>query len=91
MVRKRLFFLSENFLLSMEWWDQVTVNPEEMRIIVFIRGISKGLKGLIPKGGQSCPISILGDSEEWKYAQKKEKKNSTSEMINKIIPSRIPL
>jgi len=31
----------------MEWWDQVTVNPQEIRIIVFIRGISNGLKGWI--------------------------------------------
>jgi len=83
--------LSLKFLLIIEWWVQVIVIPEEIRIIVFKRGISKGLKGLIPKGGQSCPISILGDNEEWKKAQKKEKKNSTSEIINKIIPIRIPL
>jgi len=43
-------------------------------MIVFINGISKGLKGLIPRGGHSMPISILGAREEWKYAQKKEKK-----------------
>lgn len=42
----------------------MTVIPEEIKIIVFIRGISKGLKGLIPKGGQSCPTSIFGDREE---------------------------
>jgi hypothetical protein len=40
------------------------VSPEEIKIIVFIRGISNGLKGLMPKGGHSCPISILGDREE---------------------------
>lgn len=47
----------------MEWWVQVIVIPEEIKIIVFIRGISKRLKGLIPKGGHSCPISIEGASE----------------------------
>lgn len=78
-------------MLSIEWCDHVTVNPEEIKIIVFIKGISKGLKGLIPKGGQSWPISIDGAKDEWKYAQKKEKKNKISEIINKIIPKRIPL
>lgn len=53
--------------------------------------MSKGLKGLIPKGGHSWPISIAGANEEWKYAQKKEKKNKISEIINKIMPSRMPL
>jgi hypothetical protein len=90
-VIRRLFFLSFKFLLSIEWWDQVTVSPEEIKIIVFIRGISNGLNGLIPNGGQYCPISILGAKDEWKYAQKKEKKNNTSEIINRIIPIRIPL
>lgn len=60
-------------------------------MIVFIRGISKGSNGLIPRGGHNCPISTLGESEEWKYAQKNEKKNKISEIINKIIPIRIPL
>jgi hypothetical protein len=32
----------------------------------------------------------VGEREEWKNAQKKEKKNSTSDTINKIIPNRIP-
>lgn len=86
----RLLILSLRFFINTEWWDQVIVNPEEMRMMVFIRGISKGLKGLIPRGGHNCPISILGDKEEWKKAQKKEKKNRISEMINKIIPMRIP-
>lgn len=60
-------------------------------MIVFIRGISNGSNGLIPRGGHNWPISILGESEEWKYAQKNEKKNKISEIINKIIPKRIPL
>lgn len=65
-VISKLFFLSENFIFNIEWWDQVIVNPEEIKIIVFKRGTSMGLNGLIPKGGQSWPISILGAREEWK-------------------------
>lgn len=60
-------------------------------MIVFIKGISKGLKGLIPIGGHSWPISIEGANEEWKYAQKNEMKKKISEIINKIIPNRRPL
>jgi hypothetical protein len=48
------------------------------------------LKGKIPLGGQNLPISKVGDSLLWKKAQKKEKKNKTSEVINKIIPQRRP-
>ena len=66
MVNINLLYLSEKFLFRIEWWVQVTVIPEEIRIIVFIRGMSKGLKGLIPRGGHSWPISIDGASEEWK-------------------------
>lgn len=40
------------------------VSPEEIKIIVLRRGISKGLKGIIPRGGQVCPISIEGDKDE---------------------------
>lgn len=86
-----LFFLSFKFLLIIEWWDHVIVRPEEIKMIVFIRGISNGLKGLIPNGGQCWPISNLGDKDEWKYDQKKEKKKRISEIINKIIPIRILL
>lgn len=39
---------------------------------------------------QTQPISTLGDKLEAKNAQKKEKKNITSETINKIIPKRNP-
>lgn len=49
-------------------------------------GTFMGLKALIRCGGQFCPISNIGLSLEWKYAQKKEEKNSTSEIMNRIIP-----
>jgi hypothetical protein len=40
----------------------------------------------MPTGGHIDPISIVGAKLEWKKAQKKEKKNIISEIINKIIP-----
>lgn len=46
---------------------------------------------LIPAGGQHVPSSTVGESLLWKKAQKNEKKNSTSDVINKIIPHRRPL
>jgi hypothetical protein len=39
----------------------VTVTPDDRRIIVFSRGTLKGLKGVIPVGGQNRPISKFGD------------------------------
>jgi len=57
---------------------------------VFNNGIPQGLKGTILSGGQIEPISIAGDKLEWKNAQKKAKKNATSESINKSIPIRSP-
>lgn len=65
-VIRKLFILSEKFLFRIEWWVHVTVIPEEIKIIVLRRGISKGLNGLIPMGGQSWPISIEGAKDEWK-------------------------
>jgi len=47
-----------------------------------------GLNGWIPVGGQVDPSSIVGDSLEWKNAQKNDTKNKTSETINRIIPHR---
>jgi hypothetical protein len=50
-----------------------------------------GLKGVTPRGGQVNPISSVGASLLWKKAQKKEKKNITSDVIKRIIPQRNPL
>jgi len=58
---------------------------------VFSRGTEKGLRGLIPVGGQEQPSSGEGARLLWKKAQKKAKKNITSEAINKIIPHRRPV
>jgi len=81
----------EKFLSIIPWWAHVTVTPEARRIIVFKRGTWKGLNGITPWGGHWRPISIDGASLLWKKAQKKEKKNKTSDVINKIIPHRSPL
>ena len=68
------------------WCDQVTVAPERSKISVFKKGISQQLKGSIPFGGQIAPTSIVGERLEWKKAQKKAKKNITSETMNRNIP-----
>jgi hypothetical protein len=44
------------------------------------------LKETIPFGGHIFPISIVGVRLEAKKAQKKAKKNITSETMNNIIP-----
>lgn len=54
------------------------------------RGTWYGLIACKPKGGHNTPSSIFGLSLLWKKAQKKEKKNKISEVINKIIPHRRP-
>lgn len=75
----------------MAWWAQVTVTPDASRIAVFNRGIWNGLKGSIETGGQQPPISMVAFKDLWKNAQKKEKKNKSSDTINKIIPQRKPV
>lgn len=72
------------------WCAQVTVNPDANNTTVFNKGTAKAFKGLMPTGGQHEPNSIVGANLLWKNAQKKEKKNITSEIINKIIPIRNP-
>ena len=59
-------------------------------MIVFNKGIWKGLNGVILIGGHIAPISIFGDNLLWKKAQKKETKKKISDTINKIIPQRSP-
>jgi len=73
------------------WCAQVTDTPEASKTAVFSKGTEKGLMGSIPVGGQVHPSSGVGASDLWKKAQKKAKKNITSEVINRIIPHRSPL
>lgn len=72
------------------WWAHVTVTPDARRTAVLRRGTLKGFSGLMPVGGHAQPSSGVGASLLWKNAQKKAKKNSTSEVINKIMPQRSP-
>lgn len=69
---------------------QVTVTPEDNKITVFHKGKPHGSNAEIPCGGQIHPIPIDGDSVQWKNAQKKLKKNITSEAINNAMPNLIP-
>lgn len=73
------------------WCAHVTVTPEANSTAVFNKGTLNGFSGLIPVGGHAQPSSGVGASLLWKNAQKNAKKNSTSDVINKIIPHRSPL
>lgn len=57
---------------------------------MFNKGTAFGSKVLIPFGGQIPPTSIVGDKLAAKKAQKKPKKNITSETIKRITPYLIP-
>ena len=57
---------------------------------MFRRGTWKGLKVLIPYGGQRDPSSTLGANLLWKNAQKNLKKKNTSDTMNNAIPQRSP-
>lgn len=81
----------EKRLTSTDLWHHVTLTPEEIKITVFNKGTSQGLKGWIPTGGHIDPNSILGERLEWKNAQKNETKKKTSEVINNTIPHFSPL
>ena len=65
---------------------QVTVSPEASKIKVFKRGAPLKFKEVTPTGGQRLPNSSLTARLAWKKAQKKEKKNMISEIINNTIP-----
>ena len=56
-----------------------------------MKGKPNGSKISIPLGGHVQPIPIEGAKLAWKNAQKKLKKNITSEVINNIKPIRKPL
>jgi hypothetical protein len=53
---------------------------------VLAKGRCHGLRTSIPFGGQTQPIPTAGDVLTWKNVQKNEKKNITSDEINKIMP-----
>ena len=66
------------------------MTPDASRTAVFSRGTLKGFSGEIPVGGQQHPSSGVGERLLWKNAQKKAKKNKTSDVMNRIIPHRRP-
>lgn len=86
MVIKSLFFVSLKLLEHIHACAHVTETPDLSKIIVFIRGILRGLNLSILRGGQSIPISWLGANLWWKKLQKNLMKNKISEVMNNIIP-----
>jgi hypothetical protein len=90
-VTKRADFAWEWLDSIKLWWAHVTVMPEASKIDVFNKGIWKGLKGKILRGGHKDPNSIVGERLLWKKAQKNPRKKNTSDVINKIIPHCIPI
>lgn len=85
-VSKRDIWDFEKLPFSISWWAQVTLTPEDNNKTVFKSGILMGLKDIIIKGGHSWPSSMVGEILLWKNAQKKDIKNSTSEIIKRTIP-----
>ena len=71
------------FFNNKQWWDHVTVKPDDNKIIVFNNGTVKGLIVLVHIGGQEQPISTQGKSLLWKNAWKSKEKQ-ISLIINKI-------
>jgi len=66
------------------------VTPEDNKIMVLTKGKLHGSKVHIYFGGHILPISTEADKLQCKKAQKNEKKNITSDAINKIIPNLKP-
>jgi len=89
-VSKSKFFIFFLLFLIREWWLMVTITPDAKRAVVLRSGTWKGLIVIILIGGQIVPTSKLGERLLWKKAQKKEKKNKISEIINNIMPHRRP-
>lgn len=85
-VIRSLCLACEKLLLIIALCAHVIEIPDASKIKVFNNGILIGLKDLIPKGGHCIPTSTAGDNLLWKNAQKNDEKNSTSDMINSIIP-----
>lgn len=71
-----------------EWCAHVIVAPDNNNNNVFNKGTSKKLKTKFsnPSGGHTPLIWHVGAKAEWKNAQKKAKKNITSDIIKSNIP-----
>jgi hypothetical protein len=66
------------------------VTPDDNNNNVLTNGNPQMSRGWIPLGGHTQPIAIEGERLTWKKAQKKAKKNITSETIKNTIPKRSP-
>jgi hypothetical protein len=62
------------------------VAPDDNNTSVFNLGTSHAESTSIPLGGQTDPISGTGANAAQKNAQKKAKKNLTSETMNNLLP-----
>lgn len=47
------------------WWAHVMDTPDASNTDVFRSGTSRGLRGVIPAGGQHPPRSCVGTKLEW--------------------------
>ena len=72
------------------WCVTVTDDPDDNNIVVFAAGTSEASIGSNALGGHSDPISIAGANDEWKYAQRIERKKKTSLIINNATPKDNP-
>src|SRR4051794_4939409 len=70
---------STNFEFKKILCDHVKLIPDDSKITIFNKGISKKLIYFKPIGGQILPIQTEGAKLTWKKHQKKEKKNIISE------------
>ena len=73
------------------WCAQVTVVPDKSKINVLINGICQGSRALIPLGGQTDPITCVGNKLASKKAQNQATKNITSDIMNNVIPYLSPI
>lgn len=69
------------------WWAHVTDAPELNNNIVFNKGTCQGSNVVKYAGGHMPPSAGLGLKLEWKKAQKKPKKNITSDNMNNTTPN----
>jgi len=69
-----------------EWCAKVTAHPEARSKRVLNKGRAVASRAVIPSGGHATPNSKEGERALWKYAQKIEKKTSTSVPMNIVIP-----
>lgn len=81
-VKKKPDTPSLKFPSMIEWWPQVRLIPEVNKIRVFNRGTEKGSMASKPCGGQEFPDSGVGEKENVKNPQKKERKKRTSDEMN---------